>query len=35
MLENPIDGGVSSIETIQQLPEEQLRMYRAKYPKKG
>jgi len=28
------DGGVSSIEAIKQLPEEQYRIYRSKYPKK-
>mmetsp|Transcript_53479 Transcript_53479/g.160029 ORF Transcript_53479/g.160029 Transcript_53479/m.160029 type:complete len:1293 (-) Transcript_53479:126-4004(-) len=34
MLENAGDG-VSSLDAIEKLPEEQLRMYRAKYPKKG
>ena len=34
MLENAGDG-VSSLDAIEKLPEEQLRMYRAKYPKKS
>jgi len=34
MLENTRDHGVSSLEAIQKLPEEQLKMYRAKYPQK-
>jgi hypothetical protein len=28
------DGGVSSMEAIKQLPEEQYQTYRNKYPKK-
>lgn len=32
MLENTRDHGVSSLEAIQKLPEEQLKLYRAKYP---
>jgi len=32
MLENPITGGVSSIEAIQKLPKEQFKIYRTKYP---
>ncbi len=35
MLENTGDAGVSSINAIQQLPEEQLQIYRSKYPKKN
>lgn len=34
MLENTRDHGVSSLEAIKKLPEEQLKMYRAKYPQK-
>ena len=34
MLENTRDHGVSSMEAIQKLPEEQLKLYRAKYPVK-
>jgi len=34
MLENTGDSGVSSLKAIQELPEEQLEMYRAKYPQK-
>ena len=34
MLENTRDHGVSSLEAIQKLPEEQLKLYRAKYPVK-
>ena len=34
MLENTRDHGVSSLEAIQKLPEEQLKLYRAKYPQK-
>lgn len=32
MLESSADGGISSIQAIQKLPPEQLRMYREKYP---
>lgn len=35
MLENSPDGGISSIQAIQQLPSEQLRKYREKYPDPG
>lgn len=34
MLENTGDQGISSLEAINKLPEEQKKMYRAKYPKK-
>jgi hypothetical protein len=34
MLENTRDHGVSSLEAIKKLPEEQLQIYRAKYPLK-
>eukprot|EP00984_Skeletonema_dohrnii_P016588 scaffold7407_cov120-Skeletonema_dohrnii-CCMP3373.AAC.10 len=34
MLENTGDQGISSLEAIEKLPEEQKKMYRAKYPKK-
>ncbi len=34
MLENTGDAGVSSISAIQRLPDEQYRLYRAKYPQK-
>eukprot|EP00574_Skeletonema_japonicum_P005742 CAMPEP_0201734648 /NCGR_PEP_ID=MMETSP0593-20130828/34863_1 /ASSEMBLY_ACC=CAM_ASM_000672 /TAXON_ID=267983 /ORGANISM="Skeletonema japonicum, Strain CCMP2506" /LENGTH=1151 /DNA_ID=CAMNT_0048228035 /DNA_START=44 /DNA_END=3499 /DNA_ORIENTATION=- len=34
MLENTGDHGISSLEAIDKLPEEQKKMYRAKYPKK-
>ena len=34
MLENTGDHGVSSIEAVQKLPEEQLKIYMAKYPRK-
>ena len=34
MLENTGDAGVSSIGAIQRLPDEQYRLYRAKYPQK-
>jgi len=34
MLENTADAGVSSIGAIRSLPEEQYRLYRAKYPEK-
>jgi len=34
MLENTGDAGVSSINAIQQLPDEQYRLYRAKYPER-
>jgi len=33
-LENTGDHGVSSLEAIQKLPDEQLKLYRAKYPRK-
>ena len=35
MLENTRDHGVSSLEAINKLPEEQLKLYRAKYPQKN
>jgi len=34
MLENTADAGVSSISAIQRLPDEQYRLYRAKYPER-
>jgi symplekin len=34
MLENTGDAGVSSISAIQKLPQEQYRLYRAKYPQR-
>ena len=34
MLENTGDAGVSSLRAIQRLPEEQFRLYRAKYPQR-